>query len=581
MHTATDTERNVAAYYFHEGTSARAHEFLGARRTGEQVVFRVFAPHAESVSVCGDFTDWNPDLLFMRRITENGVWEITVRGDWIADGQRYKYVIRNGRHEHYRADPYATDSEPNGTASVIASTDAYAWRDSPWLAWRRKSFAREAVKDRPIHIYKLHAGSWMRHANGSPYRYGELARELVSYAKQMGYTHVELMAEQPEEGTRTAGYFSPASRHGTSRELMALIDTMHEAGIGVLLDFGDIKIPSDEHGIGIFDGEPLYEAAWGDDRLDLSRREVQSLLLSSAVFWIERYHADGLCIDTASLLGKDPSPDARAFVRRLLSHLATEYPDVITVAASPTDGVLDLALTCDGGSLEKDLDDRGASLACLARLLSEPSASRVLTLDGAKGEDMPHALARVLLTSLMTLPGKKRTFMGTEIGQLRGHDPVRECDWFLLNSDAHASFQLFAAELNRLYLESPALWRCDGSSEDTALFDVADADEGILSYTRRDGQGDELTVVLNLSPTRREEHPVRVASKGFYEEILNSDRARFGGEGYTNPGRRHAEQMHCGGEIFHAVHVSLPPMGALILRRVRRGSLTTLRSNCK
>ncbi len=592
MHTATGTERDIAAYYFHEGTSTHAYDFLGAHRIGEQVVFRVFAPHAESVSVCGDFTNWNPELLFMRRITDCGVWEITVRGDWIVDGQRYKYVIHNGCHELYRADPYAVQAESDGTASVIASLDGYEWRDGAWLAWRRGKFDRTGVYRRPINIYQLHAGSWRRHADGSPYSYEELGRELASYAKQMGYTHVALTAEQPFGDCQATGYFAPSSRHGTPHGLMAFVDTMHEAGIGVLLDWGSTYLARDEHGPRAFDGEPLYESAWGADHLDLSRREVQSLLLSSAVFWIESYHVDGLCVDTASMLASNGQGEAVAFLRRLNSYLAKEYPDVITVATAPTgcdmtDGRNGLGFTVTYDTsptqgaisyLEKGLGEQNAYHTALTQSLTEPSRERTVLplcgprslIDRCAGDwRMQFAKTRLFLAYRMTHPGKKLTFMGHEFGQFRDWNPARELDWFLLDYDTHAALQLYTAELNQLYLEQPALWRSDGEPEGTAILDTAHAAEGIVSFCRRDERGDELTVVLNFSPERREEYLLRVSRKGFYEEILSSDRARYGGSGYTNPGRRHTEEIHRGGEVFFAVHLSLPPMGAVILRRAR------------
>ncbi|MBQ9131162.1 MAG: 1,4-alpha-glucan branching enzyme, partial [Clostridia bacterium] len=334
---------------------ARAYEFFGVHRTPTGVVFRVWAPHADEVTVCGDFNAWSICANPLRRLG-NGIWEATVAGDCVREGQVYKYWIRNGRWSGFKADPYGFGTQrPPETGSVICDIGAYSWRDGAWMRYRRDRFTRQGAARQPINVYELHVGSWRRHEDGSPYTYGELASELIPYVKQMGYTHVELMplAEHPFDGSwgyQVGGYYAPTSRYGSPLELMALVDGFHEAGIGVILDWVPGHFCKNDHGLADFDGQPLYEYAsvermehpvWGTRLFDLERREVQAFLVSNALFWAEVYHVDGLRVDAVSSMlydGGEERPSARVcvaaveFLKLLNRTLERELPDVMTVA---------------------------------------------------------------------------------------------------------------------------------------------------------------------------------------------------------------------------------------------------------
>ena len=285
------TQENLAAFYFHQGTSSRAFDYLGAHREGDRVAFRVWAPNAEYVSVCGDFNDWNPEKYPLARITDAGVWEGYLPQELMPDGMLYKYCIRRNGCELYKADPYGFGMGcPPETASAFRDLDGYDWRDFGWLKYRKSRFTREKVMSQPLNIYELHLGSWKRNEDGSVMTYAEIARELAPYVKQMGYTHVELMpvSEFPFDGSwgyQVCGYYAPTARFGTPKDFMAFVDCMHEAGIGVILDWVPAHFPKDANGLYEFDGEPLYEYQ-GWDRIGFVDREprVENLPVGDAEY---------------------------------------------------------------------------------------------------------------------------------------------------------------------------------------------------------------------------------------------------------------------------------------------------------
>ncbi len=620
---------DAAPYFFHEGTSCRAYDYLGVHREKDTFVFRVWAPHADEIALCGDFTDWRHDVFPLSRVTDGGVWETAVEATRIKEGQCYQYYIRTGSREVYKADPYGFCMEtPPERASVVTELGGYHWRDSGWMRYRRERFTREVAARQPINIYELHAGSWRRHADGRPFRYPELAAELVTYVKQMGYTHVELMplAEHPFEGSwgyQVCGYFAPTSRYGTPQELMSFVDTLHEAGIGVIFDWVPAHFPKDAHGLFEFDGRPLYEYAdparmehpsWGTRCFDLGCPEVQSFLLSNAYFWVEKYHADGLRVDAVSSMlyldyerkdgewtpnayGDNRNLDAVAFFQKLNRALAHDHPDVITVAEESTAwrGVTDLE---DGGLGFTFKWNMGWMNDSLSYLREDPLFRKYhhnkLTfpityafgeryilpishdetvhgkrslLDRNVGEyEQKFAGTRAFLTYLMTQPGKKLTFMGCEIGQFCEWDHTRSVEWFLLQYDMHAALQLFVSELNHFYLEQPALWQRDADPEGFRWIDANDAERSICSYRRRDADGNELVVLLNFTPVERRDYALAVPKDGVWEEIFNSDDERFGGTGCVNAGRL-VTSPYSFGEYRHAIRVNVPPLSGTVYQR--------------
>ena len=621
---------DMAPYYFHQGTSVRAFDYLGAHREGDAVVFRVWAPNADYVAVVGDFNGWNAGAAPMDRVTERGVWEARIGG--IEDGQKYKYFIRNGCREMQKADPYGFWMEkPPLTASVVYDIEGYEWRDAGWMRYRKGKFTREAVMRRPINIYEVHAGSWRRHKDGSYFSYTELAAELVTYVKQMGYTHVELMplSEYPFDGSwgyQVCGYYAPTSRYGTPQELMAFVDTMHEAGIGVILDWVPAHFPKDAHGLYEFDGQPLYEyqgvdrmehATWGTRCFDVGREEVQSFLISNAVYWVEKYHVDGLRVDAvASMLyldydrrpgewvpnryGDNKNLEAIAFFQKLNGFLARDYPDVMTIAEESTawanlthfdNGGLGFSLKWNMGWMNDTLDyikedplwrkyhhnkiNFSITYAFGEQYVLPISHDEVVhgklsLLDRSPGEyTQKFAGTRTFLTYMMTHPGKKLLFMGCEYGPFREWDFSDELEWFLLNYDMHAAMQLFTADLNHFYLSQPPLWEKDGNWDGFKWIDADNCEQSIFSYRRIDESGKELIVLLNFTPVGYNDFLLAVPDKGIYEEVFNSDDRRYGGKGILNEGRFRTEPCMLRG-YGDAIRIKVPPMSGVIFKCVRK-----------
>ena len=497
----TAVQHDQAPYFFHQGTSQKAYEYLGVHRERGQYRFRVWAPHADAVWVCGDFNDWRGDEYPMRRVTESGVWETEISTSVIREGALYKYRIQNGEREMYKADPYGYRMQkPPETASVVYDIEGYAWRDAGWMQYRSDRFTRETLMKQPINIYELHFGSWVKDKERKSLSYGDLARELASYVKQMGYTHVELMpiAEHPFDGSwgyQVCGYFAPTSRFGEPKEFMNFVDTLHEAGIGVILDWVPAHFPKDEHGLFEFDGQPLYEreewTAWGTRWFDVGRKEVQSFLISNAFYWVEKYHVDGLRVDAVSSMlyldyGKGPGEwepncfgdnrnlESIAFFRSLNAALVKEHPDVMTIAEESTafpnvtsfdhDG-LGFSLKWNMGWMNDSLSyigkdplwrkyDHGKLTFALSYSFGERYVLPISHDEVSHGklsllDKMPGGYAdkfsglRAYLAYLMTHPGKKLLFMGSEIGQFREWDADGEVEWFRTDTAILCGFKSF------------------------------------------------------------------------------------------------------------------------------------------
>ena len=619
MKSATDV---LASFLFHEGTNYRTYEYLGAHPEENGYVFRVWAPHAEKVFLVGDFNAWSDDTP-MRRVTEGGVWEILVDAKRFAFGKCYKYKMITAKGALYKADPYGFFMQaPPETASVLCDLSEYRWRDAAWMK-RRASAMGRALYEQPINIYEVHLGSWKRHGDGTPLSYRELIFELIPYVKQMGYTHVEVMpvSEHPFDGSwgyQVCGYFAPSARYGRPQELMALIDAFHEAGIGVILDWVPAHFPKDAHGLYEFDGEPLYEyqgadrmehKGWGTRCFDVGRNEVECFLVSSADFWVEYYHADGLRVDAvASMLyldydrlphewvpnvyGENKSLEAIAFFRKLNLHMRGAHPDVLMIAEESTafgnvtrfeEGGLGFSLKWNMGWMNDILsyvtldpiyrkyhhEKTNFSLTyCFSEAYILPIShdevvhGKKSLLDRMFGDyRQKFDATRAFLTYMMTHPGKKLTFMGCEIGQFREWDSDGQIEWFLLDYESHARLQYFCAELNHFYLENPPLYEIDGTWNGFSWIEPDDRERSILSYRRLDKAGEELIVVVNFTPVTYRGYLLRGIREGVYREILNSDEERFGGSGVRN-----AEQLFASesGELS----ITVPPNGACIFGRV-------------
>ncbi len=621
---------DAAPYYFHQGSTVRAFDYLGAHREGEDVVFRVWAPNAEYVSVIGDFNGWDAGKAPMTRVTERGVWEARLCG--VNEGQKYKYFIRNGCRELHKADPYGFRMEtPPDTASVVCDIEGYTWRDAGWMKYRRGRFTREELMRQPINIYEVHAGAWRRHEDGSYFSYTELAAELVTYVKQMGYTHVELMplSEFPFDGSwgyQVCGYYAPTSRFGTPQDLMRFVDTMHEAGIGVILDWVPAHFPKDAHGLYEFDGQPLYEyqgpdrmehPSWGTRCFDVGREEVQSFLISNAVYWVEKYHVDGLRVDAvASMLyldydrrpnewvpnehGDNKNLEAIAFFKKLNGYFAGKYPDVMMIAEESTawanlthfeNGGLGFSLKWNMGWMNDALDylkedplwrkyhhnkiNFSITYAFGEQYVLPISHDEVVhgklsLLDRSPGAyEQKFAGTRAFLTYMMTHPGKKLLFMGCELGQFREWDYADQLEWFLLDYPQHAAMQLFVADLNHFYLSHSPLWEKDGNWDGFRWIDADNCDQSIFSYRRIDERGKELIVLINFTPVSYDDFLLAVPDRGLYEEVFNSDAKEFGGTGMKNEGRFRTEPCLLRG-YGDAIRIKVPPLCGLIFKCVRK-----------
>lgn len=617
---------DLPLYLFHQGTNYQCYEYMGAHRTSDGgTVFRVWAPHAEAVFLTGDFNDWGESDP-MTRVSEGGVFEITLQPGRVAPGALYKFKLQTPAGARYKADPYAFACEkPPRTASVFCDLSDYTWHDAGWMAYRQKAMTEPYAA--PINIYEVHLGSFKRHEDGTMLTYKELADDLIPYVKQMGYTHIELLPvmEHPFDGSwgyQVCGYYAPTARHGSPRDFMAFVDACHEAGVGVILDWVPAHFPKDEHGLYEFDGAPLYEyqgvdrmehKGWGTRCFDVGRQEVESFLISNADFWARVYHVDGLRVDAvASMLyldydrkpgewipnryGDNKNLEAIAFFQKLNSHMQNAHPRLLMIAEESTawghltsweQGGLGFSLKWNMGWMNDTLSYAGEdplfrsyhhdkvtfslTYAFSEKYVLPISHDEVVHgkksfLDKMPGTyDEKFAGARVFLGYMMTHPGKKLLFMGSEIGQFREWDYAGGVEWFLLDYEKHARLQHYVAALNRVYLENPPLYQSDGGWEGFEWIDPDDRADSVLSYRRRDRRGRELVVLLNFTPVCRQNFRVGLPA-GHYREILNSDDEAFGGGGRRNE-RIRVESVPCHGQAQSA-RLTLPPLSCLILSRM-------------
>lgn len=643
------TDRDsLPLYLFHEGTNYAAYAFLGVHGGTKEddgnyrYTFRVWAPNADSVSVTGDFSDWS-DGYPMTRIENAGVWEITLESDEPLEGSFYKYAIRRGGRTFLKADPYAKSAQTlTNTASVIRTQFAYKWNDRAWMTARRKTFSPIGKKSAhylptPVNIYEMHLGSWHTEgdastSDGTHYLgYREIADRLLPYLIEMGYTHVELMPvmEHPFDGSwgyQICSYYAPTARYGSPEDFMYFVDTMHKGGIGVILDWVPAHFPKDAHGLYEFDGGPLYEyqgtdrmehKGWGTRCFDVGRQEVQSFLVSNALFWIREYHADGLRVDAvASMLYLDydrapgewvPNPygenknlEAIAFFQKLNTAVFGEFPDVFMIAEESTAWPMITKPVHDGGlgfnfkwnmGFANDLFEYLAVDPIYRRDMHEKLTFPMMyafdenyilpvshdevvhgkrsLVDKMYGTyDEKFATMRTFLTYMMTMPGKKLTFMGTEFAQYREWDYENSLEWFMLRYPRHAQMQKFVSVLNHLYQSSRPLWEIDDSWDGFAWIDADNRDEGIISYRRMDCAGREIIAVCNFVPVKRENFILPVPKSGSYEEILTTDAATFGGSGVENGILKAQTEKREDGSRAYRLSLTLAPLSGILLRRV-------------
>ncbi len=559
-------KNELAAYYFHEGTSDSAYRFLGAHMKEKDgrytYVFRTFAPRCDAVFVVGDFCGWERGLP-MRRITEKGLFEASFSSLDCYAGTAYKFRVVSSAGVHDKGDPYAFFSKGGSDgASILMRESRFSWQDRGWMRQRRHTFKSGKTLSSPINIYEVHLGSFMRGENGTYLSYRQLAGELLPYVKYMGYTHIELMpiAEYPFDdswGYQVGAFFAPTARFGTPDDFRAFVSMMHEGGVGVILDWVGAHFPKDEWGLYEFDGGPLYEYAsplrmespsWGTRYFDLGREEVQSFLLSNALYWLREFHLDGLRVDAVSsmlyldydrkegewepnCLGTNRNLEAEAFLRRLNGAVHSAFPDCLMIAeestaypgvtAPPRDGGLGFDLKWNMGFandlyryLESGQEERKALHSALNFPITYAFGERYLLpishdevvhgkrsflnkMHGSYGEKF--ACARCALLFYMTFPGKKLLFMGSEYGQFSEWDFRRSLEWFMLEYEKHDALREYAAALNRLYLSTPALYELDFCERG---FRWAYADEGerrFVGFFRISEAEDEILTLISFS----------------------------------------------------------------------------------
>ncbi|MFB3826853.1 MAG: 1,4-alpha-glucan branching protein GlgB [Bryobacteraceae bacterium] len=613
-----------------EGTLHAAYDTLGAHLTACQGVdgvrFAVWAPNAENVSVAGDFNDWDTRRHPMRR-RNAGIWELFVPG--IGEGAAYKYHVRSrfAGYRQMKADPYAFRCEtPPKSASVVCNIDKYQWGDAPWME-RRGTV--DWLKS-PVSIYEVHLESWLRGPQGQFLTYRELARNLVDYVKRMGYTHIELLPvmEYPFSGSwgyQVIGYFAPTSRFGPPEDFMYLVDRCHQEGIGVIVDWVPGHFPKDAHGLAFFDGTALYEHAdprrgehrdWGTMIFNYGRNEVRTFLISNALFWLKKYHIDGLRVDAvASMLyldysrqpgewipnqyGGNENLEAIDFLRRF-NELVHQVPGAITIAEESTafPGVsrpvylngLGFTMKWNMGWMHDMLEYFGYDpvyrkfhhsnitfsmlYAFSENFMLPVSHDEVVHGKGSLINKMPgdewgqFANVRAFLAYMYGHPGKKLLFMGSEIGQREEWNYNEGVRWHLLEFDCHRKLQLLVQELNRLYAANPALYQVDFHHTGFEWVDFHDVENSIISFLRRaEDPREYLLFVCNFTPVPREGYEIGVPEEGFYQEILNTDSEIFGGSNTGNGGvvsSRPVPRHH----RPHSICIKLPPLGVLVFRKL-------------
>ena len=614
-------------YLFRRGEHFRLYRKLGAHLKEGGARFAIWAPNASRVSVIGTFNDWDPSAHPLRpREDGSGIWEGFVEGVRKGDLYKYRVVSRYGGYTADKADPFAFFCEvPPGTASVVWDLE-YEWGDGDWMRERKD---RNSLSS-PMSIYEVHLGSWRRvPEEGNRFlTYRELARELPPYVEEMGFTHVEFLPvmEHPfyrSWGYQITGYFAPTSRYGTPQEFMGLVDALHRRGIGVILDWVPSHFPSDGHGLVFFDGTHLYEHAdprkgihpeWGSCIFNYGRHEVRAFLISSALFWLDRYHADGLRIDAvASMLyldygrkegewvpneyGGRENLEAIHFLRRLNEVVYGEYPDVQVIAEESTAwpmvtrptyaGGLGFGLKWKMGWMHDTL--RYFSLDPLFRKYHHDlltfsmwyaySENFVLPLShdevtygkGSLFGKMPgdvwqkFAHLRLLFGYMYGHPGKKLLFMGGEFGQWREWVHDESLEWHALQFEDHRGLQRWVKDLNHLYRREPALHELDFDPAGFEWVDFRDAEKSIISFLRRGRRGPPLLVVCNFTPVPRYGYRIGVPAGGFWREVLNSDAREYGGSGQGNLGGVWADPIPWHGRPF-SLSLTLPPLGCLYFR---------------
>ena len=613
-------------YLFKQGNNFEAYRFFGAhfeqQGNSQGVIFRTWAPHAKAVCIVGDFNSWVPGSHPMQQIEDTGIWEAFIPG--IQEYDVYKYCITTQEDELlFKADPYAFHAETRpSNASKVYRLDGYEWDD---VAWEKEQKKKDPING-PVNIYELHAGSWKVKENGDPYNYVELADQLIPYLKYMGYTHVELLpiTEHPFDGSwgyQVTGYFAPTSRYGTPKDFMRFVDKCHQAGIGVIMDWVPAHFPKDGFGLYMYDGKPCYEdpnphrgehKEWGTMVFNYGMPEVESFLVSSAMFWIEQYHIDGLRVDAvASMLyldynrkdgewepnrnGGKENLEAIAFLRKLNSTILGRHPHKLMIAEESTAWPMVSKPVDDGGLGFNFKWNMGWMNDMLSYMSTDPlfragnhhkvtfsffyafSENFVLPIshdEVVHGKcslinKMPGEYAdkfanlRTFYGYMMAHPGKKLLFMGQEFAQFSEWNEAKGLDWMLLEYDSHRQMKEYVRDLNHFYQENPAMWQVDYNWEGFQWIVPDDNQQSVIAFLRKDAKDKMIMVVCNFNPIQRTDYEMGVPNPGMYKELLNSDDVKYGGTGIHNTAKRtHKKAMH---GFDQSIKLTLPPMSTIYL----------------
>ena len=618
-------EYEFPLYLFHSGKNYKAYEFFGCHRMkGEKFVFRVWAPHAVCVYVTGDFNGWDDSADRMEQISP-GIWEAEIDGVSVFDC--YKYAIHTkGGKINMKADPYAFHAETRpGTASKVYGDIEYKWKDKKWY----DKVKAENILERPVSIYEIHFGSWKQHENGDFLSYRQMAEELVPYVKEMGYTHIEMMPimEYPFDGSwgyQVTSYFAPTSRYGTPEDLMYFIDACHKAEIGVILDWVPAHFPKDAYGLYEFDGECTYEYSdlkkgehkeWGTRVFDYAKNEVKSFLISSAMYWVDKFHFDGLRVDAvASMLyldygrndgewtpnkyGGNENLEAIEFFKELNSAMFKEHPEVMMIAEESTAWPM-ITMPPDIGGLGFNFKWNMGWMNDMLRYTSmdplfrkgnhncitfsffyafsenfilpishdEVVHGKASLINKMPGDyDMKFDGLRLFLAYMFAHPGKKLLFMGSEFGQFIEWNYKQGLDWMLLDYEKHRKMLEFSKELNLFYRNHPCLWEID---YDWAGFQWISSDDNansVIAFRRIDKKGRELIAIFNFTPNSFDEYRIGVPENAVYKVVMDTSLEKYGGVKSRLSGTYKAKKLPMHG-LDQSIGLKLNGLSALFLEK--------------
>lgn len=628
--TKKHSENDVPLYLFHEGSNSNAYEYFGSHRKNKNtVVFRVWAPDAKNVSVTGDFNDWSETENPMKQLKNSGgVWEAEIKNIKPYDMYKYCITAADGR-TLMKCDPYGfhMETRPGTATKYYEIDDCYEWHDEKWVEGRNG----KNIYESPVNIYEIHAGSWKRYDDGNFYSYRALADSLVPYVKKMGYTHIEFMplTEYPFDGSwgyQVTGYFAATSRYGEPKDLMYLVDKCHENGIGVILDWVPAHFPKDANGLYEFDGGPLYEYSdprkgehygWGTRVFDFGKNEVRSFLMSSASFWLKKYHLDGIRIDAvASMLyldydrkdgewvpnknGGNENLEAVEFLQKLNENIFRDFPYAMMIAEESTSWPMVTKPVFSGGLgfnfkwnmgwmndilryFSLDGFFRKYNHDCITFSMfyafsenfvlpishDEVVHGKKSLIDKMPGSyDEKFAGVRAFLGYMMAHPGKKLMFMGQEFGQFIEWNYEKGLDWLLLDYPKHRALQNYFKKINEFYKANPAFWQIDYSWEGFSWISSDDKDNSVIAFRRIDEKGKEIIVVCNFTNVERCDYRIGIPKKGAYKIVFNSDDVEFGGEGKGNKGKLKTESINMHG-FEQSISLDLPPMSAIYIKKTR------------